>query len=338
MLAVGITRDGQWVHVDSNPELVDLRTASNTTIEPGLSRVSLLPGLARLVETTYDRTPEDDDARIVSVEDLGVIDVVLPLLHGPYGEDGTIQGLFEMANVRYVGCGVTSSAVSMDKHLTKTVLAEAGIAVGRWELVTEKEWSRDPQEVRSRIEALGYPVFVKPTRGGSSVGISRVDSPDQLDLAIKEAAANDPRIIVEAMAHGREVECGVRVPAGGDSMAAPLGEIGVPEGEFYDYALKYVDTDAISLMCPADVPEKDAARIQETALKAFEALECEGLARVDFFYNDETHEIVVNEVNTMPGFTRLSLYPRVWGEAGLSYTELVTSLLEEAMSRPLGLR
>lgn len=275
VLAVGITRDGQWVHVDSKPELVDLRTASNTTIEPGLSRVSLLPGLARLVETTYDRTPEDDDARIVSVEDLGVIDVVLPLLHGPYGEDGTIQGLFEMANVRYVGCGVTSSAVSMDKHLTKTVLAEAGIAVGRWELVTEKEWSRDPQEVRSRIEALGYPVFVKPTRGGSSVGISRVDSSDQLDLAIKEAAANDPRIIVEAMAYGREVECGVRVPAGGDSMAAPLGEIGVPEGEFYDYALKYVDTDAISLMCPADVPEEDAARIQETALKAFEALECE---------------------------------------------------------------
>ena len=338
VLAVGITRDGQWVHVDSNPELVDLRTASNTTIEPGLSRVSLLPGLARLVETTYDRTPEDDDARIVSVEDLGVVDVVLPLLHGPYGEDGTIQGLFEMANVRYVGCGVTSSAVSMDKHLTKTVLAEAGIAVGRWELVTEKEWSRNPQEVRSRIEALGYPVFVKPTRGGSSVGISRVDSSDQLDLAIKEAAANDPRIIVEAMAHGREVECGVRVPAGGDSMAAPLGEIGVPEGEFYDYALKYVDTDAISLMCPADVPEEDAARIQETALKAFEALECEGLARVDFFYNDATHEIIVNEVNTMPGFTRLSLYPRVWGEAGLTYTELVTSLLEEAMSRPLGLR
>ena len=326
------------MHVDSKPELVDLRTASNTTIEPGLSRVSLLPGLARLVETTYDRTPEDDDARIVSVEDLGVVDVVLPLLHGPYGEDGTIQGLFEMANVRYVGCGVTSSAVSMDKHLTKTVLADAGIAVGRWELVTEKEWSRDPQEVRSRIEALGYPVFVKPTRGGSSVGISRVDSPDQLDLAIKEAAANDPRIIVEAMAHGREVECGVRVPAGGDSMAAPLGEIGVPEGEFYDYALKYVDTDAISLMCPADVPQEDAARIQETALKAFEALECEGLARVDFFYNDETNEIIVNEVNTMPGFTRLSLYPRVWGEAGLSYTELVTSLLEEAMSRPLGLR
>ena len=121
-------------------------------------------------------------------------------------------------------------------------------------------------------------------------------------------------------------------------MAAPLGEIGVPEGEFYDYALKYVDTDAISLMCPADVPEEDAARIQQTALKAFEALECEGLARVDFFYNDETHEIIVNEVNTMPGFTRLSLYPRVWGEAGLSYTELVTSLLEEAMSRPLGLR
>ena len=338
VLAVGITRDGQWVHVDSKPELVDLRTASNTTIEPGLSRVSLLPGLARLVETTYDRTPEDDDARIVSVEDLGVIDVVLPLLHGPYGEDGTIQGLFEMANVRYVGCGVTSSAVSMDKHLTKTVLAEAGIAVGRWELVTEKEWSRDPQEVRSRIEALGFPVFVKPTRGGSSVGISRVDSPDQLDLAIKEAAANDPRIIVEAMAYGREVECGVRVPAGGDSMAAPLGEIGVPEGEFYDYALKYVDTDAISLMCPADVPQEDAARIQETALKAFEALECEGLARVDFFYNDATHEIIVNEVNTMPGFTRLSLYPRVWGEAGLSYTELVSSLLEEAMSRPLGLR
>ncbi|WP_314213268.1 D-alanine--D-alanine ligase family protein [uncultured Actinomyces sp.] len=338
VLAVGITRDGQWVRVDDNPELVDLRTASDTTIVPGLSRVSLLPGLARLVETTYDRSPEDHYAQIVGVEDLGVIDVVLPLLHGPYGEDGTIQGLFEMSDVRYVGCGVTSSSASMDKHLTKTVLAEAGISVGRWELVTEKQWSKDPQDVRARIDALGYPVFVKPTRAGSSVGISRVDSPDQLDLAIKEAAANDPRIIVEAMAHGREIECGVRVPAGGEAMAAPLGEIGVPEGEFYDYALKYVDTDAISLMCPADIPAEDAQRIQSIALKAFEALECEGLARVDFFYNDSTHEIIVNEVNTMPGFTRLSLYPRVWAEAGMSYTELVTSLLEEALSRPLGLR
>ena len=125
---------------------------------------------------------------------MGVIDVVLPLLHGPYGEDGTIQGLFEMSDVRYVGCGVTSSSASMDKHLTKTVLAEAGISVGRWELVTEKQWSKDPQDVRSRIDALGYPVFVKPTRAGSSVGISRVDSPDQLDLAIKEAAANDPPV------------------------------------------------------------------------------------------------------------------------------------------------
>ena len=311
VLAVGITRDGQWVRVDDNPELVDLRTASDTTIVPGLSRVSLLPGLARLVETTYDRSPEDHNAQIVGVEDLGVIDVVLPLLHGPYGEDGTIQGLFEMSDVRYVGCGVTSSSASMDKHLTKTVLAEAGISVGRWELVTEKQWSKDPQDVRSRIDALGYPVFVKPTRAGSSVGISRVDSPDQLDLAIKEAAANDPRIIVEAMAHGREIECGVRVPAGGE---------------------------AISLMCPADIPAEDAQRIQSIALKAFEALECEGLARVDFFYNDSTHEIIVNEVNTMPGFTRLSLYPRVWAEAGMSYTELVTSLLEEALSRPLGLR
>ena len=336
--AVGITRDGQWVRVNDRPDLVDLRTAVDTTIEVGNTRVALLPGTSRLVETTYDGDPANPNARAIGVEDLGYIDVVLPLLHGPYGEDGTIQGLFEMSDVRYVGCGVTSSAVSMDKHLTKTILAEAGIDVGSWTTITTRQWERDPDECMKRVESLGFPVFVKPCRAGSSIGISRVESAAEFAEARKYASEHDPRVIVEALSHGREIECGVLVRAGAEPATAPLGEITVPEGEFYDYDLKYVATEAVGLSCPADLADEAQAQIRAIAVKAFEALQCEGISRVDFFYDEASGRIVVNEVNTMPGFTRLSLYPQVWAQAGLSYTELVTELLDEAMSRPLGLR
>jgi len=272
------------------------------------------------------------------VEDLGHVDIVFPLLHGPYGEDGTIQGLFEMAGVRYVGCGVTSSAVSMDKHLTKTVLAAAGIDVGHWELVTARQWDADATACMDRIERLGFPVFVKPCRAGSSVGISRVTCREDLPVAIKEAANHDPRIIVEASISGREVECGV-LGSRSDwrSGTAPLGEIVIPEGEFYDYEHKYVD-DVVGLSCPADVTPEYADRIRETAWRAFDALECEGLARVDFFLDEASDTVIINEVNTMPGFTPISMYPQMWAAAGLSYPDLLTELLTEAAQRPLGLR
>jgi len=189
-----------------------------------------------------------------------------------------------------------------------------------------------------RIERLGFPVFVKPCRAGSSVGISRVTCREDLPVAIKEAANHDPRIIVEASVTGREVECGVLGSRPDwQSGTSPLGEIVVPEGEFYDYEHKYVD-DVVGLSCPADVPPAYAQRIRETAWRAFDALECEGLARVDFFLNEATDTVIINEVNTLPGFTPISMYPQMWAAAGVSYPDLLSELLTEASQRPLGLR
>ncbi len=335
ILPVGITKDGEWTRVPDDPSLFDLRDGHGQSVHASDTRVALTPGGARLVEFPVD----DEDGAVVGTTDLGRIDVVLPLLHGPYGEDGTIQGLFEMTDVRYVGCGVTSSAISMDKHLTKTVLHAAGIDVGRWELITPREWDEDRQSCIDRVAALGYPVFVKPCRAGSSIGISRVESPEQLGTAVKEARNHDPRVIVESLLTGREIECGVLGGrAGTGPRTAPLGEIVVPEGGFYDYDSKYIDTEAVGLVCPADVDGADTRLIQETAVRAFEALEGEGLARVDFFYDPDGHRVTVNEVNTMPGFTQFSMFPQMWAQAGVAYTDLVDELLGTAASRDLGLR
>lgn len=338
VLLVGITREGEWVRVADDPSALEFRDGQGQSINAGDSRVVLAPGSGSLFDVTYEGDPDVPGSRIAKVEDLGRVDVVLPLLHGPYGEDGTIQGLFEMANVRYVGCGVTSSAISMDKHLTKTVLAAAGIDVGSWELVTSLDWEEDSRAVVERINALGYPVFVKPCRAGSSIGISKVDSEAELATAIKEAQNHDPRVIVEAAIAGREIECGLLGSAHGRPRTAPLGEIEVPEGEFYDYELKYVDTEAIGLVCPADVEPAFEQRIRDTAAKAFEALECEGLARVDFFHDPASGAVIINEVNTMPGFTPISMYPQMWAVGGLDYPSLIDALLSEALDRQPGLR
>jgi len=327
-VGIGITRDGIWTRWSAE-EILDLRSQGQLPEVPaghhgtGLRR---LDGGTFLVDNDGGGAPEP-------------VDVVFPLLHGPFGEDGTIQGLFEMTGVRYVGCGVAASAISMDKHLTKTVLQAAGIEVGRWELITPRQWDVDPQGCRERVAALGFPVFVKPCRAGSSIGISRVDSVEELSVAIKEARNNDPRVIVEAAVTGREIECGV-LQGRGDRppRTAPLGEIVLSEGAFYDYDSKYIDTEAVGLVCPADVPEADAARLHEAAARTFEALECEGLARVDFFYVPDTHEVIVNEVNTMPGFTPYSMFPLMWAQAGIEYADLVDELLEGALERDLGLR
>ncbi|WP_312349350.1 D-alanine--D-alanine ligase family protein [Actinomyces sp.] len=339
VLPIGITKDGEWVRVPDDPSLFELRDGKGQSVQAGDTRVTLTEGGARLLEVSYGRAADGGLGEAGDVTDLGPVDVVLPLLHGPYGEDGTIQGLFEMANVRYVGCGVAASAISMDKHLTKTVLKAAGIEVGRWELITPRQWDVDPQGCRERVAALGFPVFVKPCRAGSSIGISRVDSVEELSVAIKEARNSDPRVIVEAAVVGREIECGVLQGRGDQPpRTAPLGEIVLSEGAFYDYDSKYIDTEAVGLVCPADVPEADAARLHEAAARTFEALECEGLARVDFFYVPDTHEVIVNEVNTMPGFTPYSMFPLMWAQAGIEYADLVDELLEGALQRDLGLR
>ena len=338
VVPLGITKDGQWVPASDDPALLEFKDGKGQSVEAGATRVALTPGGGSLVELSYDGDPADPGARVVGARDLGRVDIVLPLLHGPYGEDGTIQGLLEMAEVRYVGCGVASSAVSMDKHLTKVVLAGAGIDVGRWELITPLQWEADQGACLERAAALGFPVFVKPCRAGSSVGISKVESREGLAVAVKEAQNHDPRVIVEAGVVGREVECGV---LGGRSdwrsATAPLGEIEVPDGEFYDYEHKYVD-DVVGLVCPAEVAPAYEERVRETALRAFDALECEGLARVDFFLDEDSGTVLVNEVNTMPGFTPISMFPQMWAAAGVDYPSLIDALLEEAAARTVGLR
>lgn len=332
---IGITPQGEWVPLPDDPQEYDLADDSGYTVTAGSRRVAFLPGSPRLIEYEVDEGGVPVGASLAQVGD---VDVVFPLLHGPYGEDGTVQGLLELSGVRYVGCGVASSAVCQDKHLTKTVLKAAGIDVGEWVSFTQRQWDRDQWALRGRIEKMGYPVFVKPCRAGSSLGVSRVMGPDGLEVAVKEAQQHDPRVIVEKAAVGREVECGVLTMPDGQIATSAIGEITVLGEQFYDYQTKYFDPDAAALECPADIDFDVADRIREVAARAFEAVEGEGISRVDFFYDDRSGALVLNEVNTMPGFTPFSMYPTMFREAGLAYVELVQALLEEAAARPEGLR
>ncbi|BBN95835.1 D-alanyl-alanine synthetase A, ddl [Deinococcus grandis] len=256
-------------------------------------------------------------------------DAVFPLLHGPMGEDGTVQGLLTLAGIPFVGSGVLGSAVSMDKVMTKQVLASAGIPQVAWALAVRREWQQQPDSVRERAAALGYPLFVKPANLGSSVGISKVARAEDLDGALNLAFSLDRRVILEAMtAHKpREVEVGI---LGNDApIASPVGELRF-EADFYDYETKYTEGRA-TMHIPAPLSAEVAEQVRALALRAFRALDCAGLARVDFFYVEETGELLLNEVNTMPGFTTTSMYPKLFEAAGLSYSALVTRLVELAL-------
>lgn len=335
MIPVGITPSGCWVPMPSDPQTYDLTDGGGYVVPEGPVRVGFMPGSSLLTQFEVDEAGMPLPG---SLAVRGEVDVVFPLLHGPFGEDGTVQGLLELSKVRYVGCGVASSAVCQDKHLTKTVLAGAGIDVGRWVTLTKSEWENDSEGTLLKAQELGFPMFVKPCRAGSSLGVSRVTSPEELTEAIEEAQEHDPRVIIEAAVSGREVECGVLVTADGELHTSAIGEIKVLEEEFYDYETKYFDADAVALQCPADLPGAVVERIKETAARAFLALEGEGISRVDFFYDAATDRLVLNEVNTMPGFTPFSMYPVMFQQEGLSYGELVGALLEEAESRTTGLR
>ena len=270
---------------------------------------------------------------------LGEVDVVFPLLHGPFGEDGTIQGLLDLADVRYVGSGVTASAVMMDKHVMKVLLASAGLPVGPYTVITDKEWRRDKAAAMDAVHGLSWPVFVKPARAGSSMGITKVSDPEALEAAIEAAREHDPKVVVEAAVFGREIECGVLEGHGTDpTRTSELGEcIVVQNHEFYDYEAKYLAAGDVRLETPADVPQEVADRIREMAARAFDVAGCEGLARVDFFLT-ETGDVLVNEVNTMPGFTPHSMYPRMWAASGMTYPELIDELIDLALERRTGLR
>ncbi len=320
VVPIGITRDGGWYLQRTDPN--ELRIIDGVLPEV----------LANDEPVTFHADPTKVDPVI------GVLDVVFPVLHGPYGEDGTVQGLFELAGIPYVGSGVLSSAVAMDKGYMKALFAAAGLGVGPYEVITDHQWRTNEAECRSRIADLGFPLFVKPARAGSSQGITKVHSVSELDAAIAEARLHDPRLVIEAGIDGvREIECAVMVDADGIARASRCAEIIVRSGhEFYDFAAKYLD-DAAELVVPAEIPESVETRMRELAVVAFDALGCEGLARVDFFLLPDG-SVVVNEVNTMPGFTPISMFPRMWDVSGIGYAPLVDALVADALRRGTGLR
>jgi D-alanine-D-alanine ligase len=336
VIAVGITPDGRWVLESGDPHRLALGPAGELPAVTGDREVVLRSSPGSL-GPTRDLVVHDPGDVPTS---LGEVDVVFPVMHGPWGQDGTLQGLLELAGVRYVGAGVLSSAVGTDKMFMKLLFAAQGLPVLPWVPVRPGEWERDPVAVTESVAALHYPVFVKPARAGSSFGISRVDSADDLGEAIRAAEKFDPKVLVEAAAvDAREVEIGVLQGLDG---AAPetseIAEIRVdPDHQFYDFEAKYLPEGHTELDVPADLEEAIAAKVRALAVQAFAALDVEGLARVDFFVFPDGR-VVLNEVETMPGFTSTSMFPRMWAASGLAYPELVDRLVQLALDRPTGLR
>jgi D-alanine-D-alanine ligase len=320
--AIGITEKGSWVQVDPTTVLaIEDRRLPAVSGGPEVL-FTADPTAAALIPTGADaaqRSPLD-------------VDVVFPVLHGPYGEDGTIQGLLELADLPYVGPGVLASAAAMDKEFTKKLLAAEGLPIGPY-AVLRPGVATLPAADRDR---LGLPVFVKPARAGSSLGVSRVDHWADLDAAIGKARRSDPKVLVEGAVLGREVECGVLEFPDGRVDASPPAEIHVSGHDFYDFEAKYLDG-AATFDIPATLPDDLTATVRELAVAAFRALDAQGLARVDFFVTD-AGQVLINEVNTMPGFTPISMYPRMWTATGMTYSELLSTLVRTALARGTGLR
>lgn len=315
--AIGINRDGTWL-LQGDP-LAILRDDSGEG-DKGSEMIAPSTGNAMLSISGHS----SGDAG-------GAIDIVLPILHGPYGEDGTIQGMLEMADIPYVGSGVLGSAAGMDKGIMKAVFKEAGLPTARYRLVTAREWGADRDGLSAEITPeVGYPLFVKPANLGSSVGITKVHDRDELGPAVDLAATYDRRVIVEeAIEDAREIECAVL--GNDDPIASVCGEV-FAAGEFYDYASKYEDN-ASRTEAPADLPESISGAIREMSVRAFKALDCAGLARVDFLVRQSDQAIFVIEANTMPGFTEISMYPKLWEASSLPYPELLDRLIELGFER-----
>ncbi|MFF9343601.1 MULTISPECIES: D-alanine--D-alanine ligase family protein [unclassified Streptomyces] len=335
VLPIGITREGRWALTADAPERMAITERS-------------LPDVAQLAESPTGGVvlPVDPADREVVLHEpgslpkaLGEVDVVFPVLHGPYGEDGTLQGLLELSGIPYVGAGVLASAVGQDKEYMKRVFVSYGLPVGPYEVIRPREWDRNPAEARKKIVEFaadhGWPLFVKPARGGSSVGITKVDDLSGLDEAVEEARRYDPKIIVEALLRGREIECGVLEFEDGPRASVPAEIPPVTDHDFYDFEAKYIDS--ASGLVPAPIGDEATAEVQRLAVAAYEAVSCEGLVRADFFLTEDG-DFVINEINTMPGFTPISMYPRMWQESGVSYPELVDRLVQAALTRSTGLR
>lgn len=336
-IAVRLEKDGRWVLADRPPSAASAaEVIEQTRHEKGRLRggreilVPPKPGNDTMLVLDKRGESNGDGDNLVSLTGLA-IDVVFPVLHGPFGEDGTVQGLLELANVPYVGCGVLASAVGMDKLMMKTVFRASGLRVPDWVAVSRSDWQADPAGITRKIEKdLGYPLFVKPANLGSSLGISKAAGRAALAPAIDEAARYDRRIVVErAVPDAREIECAVL----GNSapVASVPGEI-IPSREFYDYEAKYIDSGS-RLEIPAKLDTAAADEIRRLAVEAFLAIDGSGLARVDFLLSRSSGELFVNEINTMPGFTTISMYSKLWGASGVDYPALVDRLIALAIER-----
>lgn len=323
---VGITRAGQWRVLD------EALVSALVTVD------GVLPELDPQAGEPVALVPGGELVRLVDGQVIGRPAVVFPLLHGAYGEDGSIQGLLEFYGLPYVGSGIAASAIGMDKALMKAFFDQHGFAQGPWQLVTDSQWRTDQAGVLDRLRALGLPLFVKPARAGSSYGISKVTTWDALPEAIGVARTHDPRVVVEASIDGREIELAVLGSNDGPTRVSRAGEIVVLEGEFYDVGAKYTPREGqTELRIPTSLEPATLERLQRFAVETFEALGAEGLSRVDFFLTPD-QQVLVNEINTLPGFTSLSMYPMLWQAEGLDYQSLVAELLDLALGRPVGLR
>ncbi|MEU2975541.1 D-alanine--D-alanine ligase family protein [Streptomyces hirsutus] len=335
VLPIGITRDGRWALTADEPDrmaITDRRQPSVDQLTDAAEGTVVLPLDPANREVVYTEPGAVPKA-------LGEVDVVFPVLHGPYGEDGTLQGLLELSGVPYVGSGVLASAVGQDKEYMKRVFTSFGLKVGPYVVIRPREWENDEAAARKKIIDFagehGWPLFVKPARAGSSIGITKVDGLSGLDEAIAEAQRHDPKILVEATLRGREIECGVLEFEDGPRASVPA-EIPPPDAHaYYDFEAKYIDS--TPGLVPAPMTGEETAEVRRLAVEAFEAAGCEGLVRADFFLTEDG-EFVINEINTMPGFTPISMYPKMWQATGIEYPELVDLLVQAALRRRTGLR
>jgi D-alanine-D-alanine ligase len=346
VVPIGITKEGRWLTSSHAEQLLRGDHKDDRHLRAGdpqatSSAAVLAKGEGVLVppqpsNDSNSLIPFETDASAHAAAHSIAVDVIFPVLHGTFGEDGTIQGLLELADIAYVGAGVLGSSAGMDKDVMKKLFLAAGLPIVKHVTVLRGQWEKDPKRVRKGIEkALKYPVFVKPANLGSSVGISKVHDKSELDAAMKEAAKYDRKIVIEQGVGGgkagkaREIECSV---LGNDEPIASVpGEI-VPAAEFYDYNAKYID-EGSQLMIPARISKKKQKEVQEMAIAAFQAVDCSGLGRVDFLLDPKSEKLYLNEINTMPGFTSISMYPKLWGASGISYPELIDRLIQLGIER-----
>ncbi|GAA3869866.1 D-alanine--D-alanine ligase family protein [Leifsonia kafniensis] len=323
VIPIGITREGAFILETDDPAKFALNPNAMPEVVDNGTRV-IWP------DSASSRTLQVTDAG--GTRALGDVDLVFPIVHGPFGEDGTLQGMLELIGLPYVGSGVLASALGMDKHFTKTVLMQAGVPVAPWRTITADAHASDPALAERALAELGLPAFVKPARAGSSVGVSKVSTPSQLEAALATAFAEDHKVLIESGLVGREIEVAVLQDRPGQpTRASVAGEVVVSGRDFYDFAAKYEGAAGIDLVCPAELSASELAEMQALAIHAFDAIGGAGLARVDFFLTADGW--VVNELNTMPGFTPISMFPSCWLASGYTYPQLIDELIEVALAR-----